>query len=86
MSIIYRSGKENVGADTLSRSPQLVDGAEAKLASIHTDTVTSLLQSSPLQDTKCSFTEQQQQDSWIRDMSLYLEHGSYRKSRMKVGE
>ena len=79
--IVYRSGKENVGADALSRCPQLTGEAEAKVASVCTDTVTSLLQSSPLQSTEDSFAEQQQKDSWIRDMSLYLEHEDKNKSR-----
>ena len=76
VSIVYCSGKENVGADALSRCPQCIDGAKAKVASIHTDTITSLLQSDPLQNIEDSFAEQQQKDSWIRDMSLYLEHGN----------
>ena len=83
MLIVYRSGKENVGADALSRCPQLTDEAEAKVASVRTDTVTSLLQSSPLQSTEDSFAEQQQKDSWIQDMSLYLEHGKLPEDKNK---
>ena len=75
MSIVYQCGKENVGVDALSRCPQPADGVETKVASIRTDTVTSLLQSDPLLSGEGSFTTQQQNDHWIRDMSLYLEHG-----------
>ena len=74
VSIVYRCGKENVAADALSRCPQPADGVKTKVASIRTDTVTSLLQSDPLPSGESSFTTQQQNDPWIRDMSLYLEH------------
>lgn len=60
VSIVYRSGKENVGADALSRCPQPTDEATVKVASICTDTVTALLQSDPLQNIDDSFAEQQQ--------------------------
>ncbi len=53
------------------------------MASVRTDTVTSLLQSSPFQNAEDSFTEQQQKDSWIRDMSLYLEHGKLTEDKNK---
>ena len=76
MSIVYRCGKENVGADALSRYSQPSDGVEAKVESIHADTVTSLLQSDPLPSGGGSFTTQQQNDPWIQDMFLYLEHGN----------
>ena len=60
MTIVYRSGKENVGADALSRCPQPLPSTgetEAKVATISTDTITSLLQSSPLQNSENSFAE-----------------------------
>ena len=72
MSIVYRSGKKNVEVDALSRCPQSTDEATAKVASSHTDTVASLLQSDPLQSVEDSFAEQQQKDPWIRDMFIYL--------------
>ena len=59
---------------------------QAKVATISTDTITSLLQSSPLQNSEDSFAEQQQRDSWVQDMTQYLEHGRLPKDESRGRE
>ena len=83
VKIVYRSGKTNLPADALSRSPQ---GAapdrgpgqdEIQVSSVTSD-VTSLLQAEPAdseqQPTNNAYAQEQRQDETLREIILFLEH------------
>ena len=81
VTIVYRPGRENAAADALSRSPQGTPttscaDSDVHVASVTSDTVTSLLRVDPLKDDPSSFVEKQREDLFICDMALYLEHGT----------
>ena len=81
--IVYRSGRTNLPADALSRSPQ--GGApdrgpgqdEIQVSSVTSD-VTSLLQAEPAdserQPTNNAYAQEQRQDETLREIILFLEH------------
>ena len=77
--IVYRSGKDNKCADALSRDP--VDPAPkietvpvTEVATLQSEDITTLLGKGAPTDipVEQSFEECQQNDSWIRQLTLYL--------------
>ena len=81
IQITHRAGKENVHADTLSRSPQAPPPASetmeiiVQVVVVDTGNLKSLVRGDPtptdaLSDT--NFAEEQQMDQWIHEVDSFL--------------
>ena len=77
--IIYRSGKDNKCADALSRDPvdpppKIETVPVTEVATLQSEDITTLLGKGAPTDipVEQSFKECQQNDSWIRQFTLYL--------------
>ena len=82
LNIIYRPGRENANADTLSRSPcgeQPMESTvtDTQVGAVRTSDVSipDLLMSEPAIVQQSSFAEEQQKDPEIEEMVAYLLHG-----------
>ena len=81
--IVYRSGRLNAAADTLSWSPQArapdegVAEQEVQIATVQTKmtTIQSLLQSTPLPYSQPSFALEQQKDPEVLETVMFLQKG-----------
>ena len=91
VTILYHSGRENAAADVLSRLPQgtlttSCADSDVHVASVTSDTVTSMLRVDPLKDDPSFFVEKQREDPLICDMTLYLEQVRYQMILIKAGK
>ena len=81
VDIVYRSGRENVGADALSRGPchppptvGIAEG-EVQVAAVTTENIPSLLRVDPVTVEQSGYSEQQQKDPELRVMIQFLDEG-----------
>lgn len=91
VGIAYRSGKQNVRADALSRNPIPTDTPEptalsAQIAEVYTNSadITQLLDAAPGQESQSDFKVEQQKDPELNRLRRFLEYGALPENEREV--
>ena len=75
ITITYRSGKSNVNADALSRSPQPLETGDARVEAVTSadQTIQGILEAGPAACTGLLFEEEQRRDPDVQEIIRFLE-------------